>query len=179
MTMHGYSNERAYLLTETRTVHYTTDRAASWNTFEAPDAPNSFGIPLLDFHPLRSDWLIWTGQRDCEEDGSTSRCRAVAQYTKDNGRNWNMIDEYVRICSWGRDKALKLDEKIIFCESYRDKSGTQRGVFSLDNPLQLIAGDVFYSNKRIVFPSIIGFATFEEYMVVAEVSRSTILSPLY
>lgn len=82
-----------------------------------------------------------------------------------------MIDEYVRICSWGRDKSLKLDEKIIFCESYRDKSGSQRGVLAGDNPLQLVAGDAFYSWKRVVFPSIIGFATFEEYMVVAEVCR--------
>lgn len=169
MTMHGYSGDRAYLITESRTVHYTTDRGISWNVFTSPDQPNTFGIPILDFHPLRPDWLIWTGMKDCDDQGDTSRCRAIAHYTKDNGRNWYLIDEYVRICSWGRDRALKLDEKVIFCESYKEKKGSQRGVFSDNNPLQLVAGEYFYANKQVLFPSINGFATFEEYMVVAEV----------
>lgn len=167
--MHAYSKDRAYLITESRTVHYTTDKGSSWNTFTAPNDPNSLGIPLLDFHPLRPDWLIWTGQQSCSETDSTN-CRAIAFYTKDNGRNWYKVDEYVRICSWGRDKKLRIDEKIIFCESYRDKKGSQRAVYANNNPLQLVSGEYFYSNKKVLFPSIVGFATFEEYMVVAEVS---------
>ncbi|ORY88169.1 putative signal sequence binding protein [Leucosporidium creatinivorum] len=172
MTMHAYSKDRAYLITESRTVHYTTDKGNSWNTFTAPNDPNSLGIPLLDFHPLRPDWLIWTGQQSCSETDSTN-CRAIAFYTKDNGRNWYKVDEYVRICSWGRDKKLRIDEKIIFCESYRDKKGSQRAVYANNNPLQLVAGDYFYSNKKVLFPSIVGFATFEEYMVVAEIYEAT------
>lgn len=172
MTMHAYSRDRAYLITESRTVHYTTDKGSSWNTFKAPSDPNSLGIPLLDFHPLRPDWLIWTGQKDCAVTDS-SKCRAVAYYTKDNGRNWYEIEEYVRICSWGRDQRLRIDEKIIFCESYRDKKGSQRSVYADNNPLQLVSGDYFYSNKKVLFPAIVGFATFEEYMVVAEVRSAS------
>ena len=74
------------------------------------------------------------------------------------------------MCSWGRDKSLKLDEMIIFCESYRDKKGSQRAVYADNNPLQLVSGELFYTNKKVLFSSIVGFATFEQYMVVAEVS---------
>ncbi|KAK4055938.1 vacuolar protein sorting/targeting protein PEP1 [Microbotryomycetes sp. JL221] len=172
MTMHAYDKDRAYLITDSRTVHYSTDKGSSWNTFKAPEDPNSLGIPLLDFHPLHADWLIWTGQKDCIETDS-AKCRAVAHYSKDNGRNWYKIDEYVRVCSWGRDKKLKIDEKIIFCESYKNKSGSQRSVLSNSNPLQLISGHYFYSQKKVLFDSIVGFATFEEYMVVAEMYEGT------
>ncbi|KAI5476446.1 signal sequence binding protein [Pseudohyphozyma bogoriensis] len=172
MTIHAYSKDRAYLITESRTVHYTTSKGASWNTFTAPADPNNLGIPLLDFHPLYPDWLIWTGSVNCGEADSPN-CRAVAYYTKDNGRNWVKIDEYVRICTWGRDKKLRIDDKIIFCESYRDKKGSQRSVYADGNPLQLISGGYFYTNKKTLFPSIVGFATFEEYMVVAELSEIT------
>lgn len=168
MTMHTYSRDRAYLITNSRTVHYTTDKGLNWYTFTAPSDPNSLGIPLLDFHPLHSDWLIWTGQEDCA-DSSSTKCRAVAHYTKNNGRSWEKIDEYVRICTWGRDKKLRIDEKIIFCESYRDKKGSQRSVYADHNPLQLVSGEYFYTHKTVLFEEIVGFATFEEYMVVAEV----------
>lgn len=174
MTMHTYARDRAYLITETKTVHYTTDKGSSWNTFQAPADPNGLGIPLLDFHPIRPDWLIWTGQLDCDTStsgggGGDDKCRAVAYMTKDNGRTWSKLDEYVRICSWGRDKKLKIDEKVIFCESYRDKKGSQRSVYQNNNPLQLVAGEFFYTKKKTLFEQIVGFATFEEYMVVAEV----------
>ncbi|GAA6062486.1 hypothetical protein JCM10212_001859 [Sporobolomyces blumeae] len=172
MTMHAYARGRAYLITDSRQVHYTTDQGSSWKQFRAPGDPNGFGIPLLDFHPLRDDWLIWSGQEGCGGDDE-SKCRAVAWYTKNNGKDWNKVDEYVRVCSWARDKKLKVDEKIIFCESYRDKKGSQRAVYANNNPLQLIEGDYFYSNKRTVFEQIVGFATFEEYMVVAEMAQNS------
>ncbi|GAA5963481.1 hypothetical protein JCM3765_006251 [Sporobolomyces pararoseus] len=172
MTFHTYSKDRAYLVaTESRKIYYTLDKGTNWKSFETPQDPNGFGIPLLDFHPLRPDWLIFTGQLDCGagNSGDDSKCRAVSYYSKDHGKNWNKLEEYVRVCSWARDKKLKLDEKIIFCESYRDKKGSQRSVYSQNNPLQLIEGDYFYGGtKKVVFESIVGFATFEEYMVVAE-----------
>lgn len=172
MTMHGYNRERAYLITQGRTVHFSTDKGSTWHKFEAPADPNGLGIPVLDYHPINHDWLIWTGQIDCSEIDSQS-CRAVAYMTKDNGRSWSKLEEYVRVCSWGRDKKLKIDEKVIFCESYRDKKGSQRAVQQNNNPLQLVAGEYFYTRKKTLFDNIVGFATFEEYMVAAQVrSRS-------
>lgn len=166
-TMHAYAKDRAFLFTSGRNVYYTTDKGASWNKFTAPLDPNSLGIPLLDFHPTQPDWLIWTGSKDCASSTSQS-CHTVAYYSKDNGRSWKEFESYVRICSWARDKRFKIDERTIFCEAYANKSGSQRGADI--GSLQFISGTNFYSTKSVLFPSVVGFATFEEYMVVAEVS---------
>lgn len=165
--MHMYSKDRAYLFTAGRTVYYTTDKGMSWSKFTAPLEPNSLGIPLLDFHPTQPDWLIWTGSKDCASSTSPN-CRAVAYYSKDNGRNWKEIDSYVRVCSWARDRRLKIDERLIFCESYKQKSGSQTSADA--GSLQLVAGKNFYSDKKVLFDAVVGFATFEEFMIVAEVS---------
>jgi hypothetical protein len=168
MTMHQYQRDRAYLITGTRKVSYTTNKGARWESFAAPEDPNGFGISILDFHPTKADWLIWTGQADCK-DTLSQKCRAVAYYTKDHGRNWARIDSYVKTCAWGRDKSLKIDDKVILCESYQRKEGNQLA-FGPGNPLQLIWGGNFYKSKKILFDSVVGWATFEEYMVAAEVS---------
>lgn len=168
MSLHSYSRDRAYLITEGRKVHYSTDKGATWRTFGAPADPNGLGIPVLDYHPINADWLIWTGQVDCGDLDSPD-CRAVAFLSKNNGHSWSKIEEYVRVCSWGRDKKLHIDEKIIFCESYRDKKGSQRAIQPVSNPLRLVAGEYFYTRQRVVFENIVGFATFEQYMVAAQV----------
>jgi hypothetical protein len=166
ITMHTYSPDRAYLVTNGRTVYVTEDRGAHWGKFEAPLDANVLGIPLLDFHPSRPDWLIWTGSEDCVSTLSTS-CRAVAYYTKDNGRNWHVVDSYVRSCTWGRDRKFRIDERVIYCESYKNKEGSQRS-FEY-NTLEFWMGTNFYGSRTKLFDSIAGYATFEEYMVVAEV----------
>lgn len=164
--MHSFAPERAYLITNTRTMYYTTDTGRSWNTFTVPAEPNNFGINMLDFHPTRADWIIWTGSIDCTATLSTN-CRAVAYYSTDHGRRWKKIEDYVRTCAWARDSRLKIDEREIICESYRNKKGSQKsGDY---NPLELIAGSNYYSRKITLFESVVGFATFSEYLLVAQV----------
>lgn len=171
--MHSHSNDRAFLITKGKTVYYTTDGARFWNTRDAPLPPNSFNVPLMSFHPQRSDWLIWVGDADCSNQSATDNCRAEAWYTTDNGRNWNFIESYVRQCSWARDNELKIDEKLILCESYRDKKGNQ-AVFGYNNPLELVIGGNFFakSERKRLFEQVVGFATFSEYLLVAEVRRA-------
>lgn len=168
--MHAHSSDRAYLVTDTRKMYYTTDTGRTWSTIQAPADPNPFNIEMLDFHPTRPDWLIFTGAADCK-DTLSQKCRAIAYYSTDNGRHWKKLEEYVRTCSWARDARLKIDEREIICESYRDKKGSQR---SPDyNPLQLIAGQQFYSKKTKLFDSVVGFATFSEYLIVAELDDAS------
>lgn len=129
-------------------------------------------LPLLDFHPTRPEWIIWAGSENCKDDQS-AECKGVAHYSTDSGRNWHFIDNYVRICSWGRDLKFKIDERVIFCEAYRDKKGSQRS--AQNNPMQFIRGENYYGKKSVLFDQgVVGFATFEEYMVVAQVGLFTI-----
>ncbi|WWD19083.1 hypothetical protein CI109_103541 [Kwoniella shandongensis] len=168
VTMHSFSYERAYLLTNSRKIYYTTDTGKSWNSISTPMDPNNLGIPILDFHPTKPDWLIYTGSIDCQNTLSTS-CRAVAYYSTDHGRRWKKIEEYVRNCAWARDKRLKIDEREIICESYRNKKGSQTsGDY---NPIELIAGANYYSKKIKLFDAVVGFASFAEYLLVAQLNE--------
>ncbi|RXK41140.1 signal sequence binding protein [Tremella mesenterica] len=169
LMMHAFSPERAYLLTNTRKIYYTTDTGRSWYTITPPMDPNNLGITLLDFHPTKPDWLIFTGSTDCGSAVST-KCRAVAYYSTDHGRRWKKIEEYVRSCVWARDERLKIDEREIICESYRDKKGSQTsGDY---NPVEFIAGSNYYSRKKKLFDSVVGFASFSEYLLVAQLNEA-------
>lgn len=129
-------------------------------------------IPLMSFHPQRTDWVIWVGGADCSDPSANGNCRAEAWYTTDNGRTWNFIESYVRQCSWARDNELKIDEKLILCESYRDKKGNQAD-FGYNNPLELVIGGNFFAkgDRKRLFEQVVGFTTFSEYLLVAEVRR--------
>ncbi|RPD60705.1 Oligoxyloglucan reducing end-specific cellobiohydrolase [Lentinus tigrinus ALCF2SS1-6] len=162
---HTFSTDRAYLITNTKRFWYTTDTGRSWNKMDAPSIPNTFGLPVLHFHPGKSDYIIWTGNKGCE--GFADSCHVEAQYSLMNGRDWNLIDTYVRNCAWARDKELLVDPNQIICESYKNKKGNQR-FFGLDNPLELIGGTDFFSKKTKLFDHVVGFTKFSEYLIVAE-----------
>ena len=162
--LHSFSYDRAYLVSD-KQIYYTTDTGRSWLTMTLPMGPNTLGLGILDFHPTRADWLIFTGSVDCDSTVSAN-CHAVAYYTTDHGRRWKQVDSYVRTCAWARDARLKIDEREIICESYRDKRGSQ---LSGDyNPIELVAGSPYYSSPKRLFDSIVGFASFAEYLLVAQ-----------
>jgi hypothetical protein len=162
---HKYTADRAYLITDTNAFYYTTDFGSNWHAAAAPTPPNSFGAQVLRFHPI-SDNLIWTGNKDCE--GSGDKCRAEAVYSRDNGRKWNFVEDYVRNCAWTKDRVLNADPNEILCESHRDKTGSQR-MFTADNPLELVVGTNFFRKKVKMFDQVVGFAKFSEFLVVAAV----------
>ncbi|OSD04902.1 Oligoxyloglucan reducing end-specific cellobiohydrolase [Trametes coccinea BRFM310] len=162
---HAYSDDRAYLITNTNKFYYTTDTGKSWLPMDTPSIPNAFGLPVLHFHPTVSDYIIWTGQVGCNSFGES--CYVEAQYSLKNGRSWTLIDKYVRNCAWARDSELLVDPNQILCESYKVKEGNQR-FFGLENPLELIAGTQFYDTKTKLFDHVVGFAKFSEFLIVAE-----------
>lgn len=96
-------------------------------------------------------------------------CHAEASFSRDNGRNWQQVEKYVRNCAWARDADLKIDSTQILCESYKKKEGSQR-FFQNDNPLELVSGTNYFRKKTKLFDHVVGFAKFSEYLVVAEVS---------
>ncbi|KAJ7113669.1 vacuolar protein sorting/targeting protein 10 [Mycena crocata] len=162
---HKYSSGRAYLITNTNKFYTTTDSGRTWNPLPAPSPPNTFRAQVLRFHP-DSDKLIWTGNKDC--DGPLSQnCHAEAQYSRDNGRKWFFVENYVVNCAWAKDGKLDADPTEILCESYRDKTGSQR-FFQGDNPLSLVGGSSYFTKKKTLFNEVVGFAKFSEFLIVAE-----------
>ena len=57
---------------------------------------------------------------------------------------------------------------MILCETFKKKEGSQREKGY--NPMELVAGGGYYTKKEKLFESVVGFATFSEYLIVAEVS---------
>ena len=78
------------------------------------------------------------------------------------------MENYVRNCAFAKDTSINADPNEIMCESFREKSGHQR-FMSGSNPLELVIGSNFYQNKKKLFDSVVGFAKFSEYLIVAEV----------
>jgi hypothetical protein len=167
-SIHPYVNDRAYLITTQKKVFYTTNSGRDWHTFNAPTRPNVFGIKQLSFHPTSNEYIIWTGEEECDNNKLGSACRAVAHYSRDNGRTWVHIEDYVRNCEWARDKQLKVDETQIMCEKYNTPKKDQR-LFGREAPMQLISGTQYFTNTKTLFNQVVGFTKFSEYLVVAEV----------
>ena len=163
---HTFSSDRAYLITNTNKYWYTTDTGKTWLSMDTKNTANTFGLPVLRFHPDKSDYLIWTGNEACT--GFQENCHVASFYSLDNGRKWYDVDKYVRNCAWARDAQLLVDPNQIICESYKSKQGNQRS-FGLENPLELISGTDFYQQKTKLFDHVVGFAKFSEYLIVAEV----------
>ncbi|TFK24535.1 vacuolar protein sorting/targeting protein 10 [Coprinopsis marcescibilis] len=161
---HKFSNERAYLITDTKQVHYTTDTGRSWHRFEAPNKPNVLGVRVLRFSPSNTDHIIWTGVVDCENINHPN-CHIETHWSHDNGRSWSLVDKYVRNCAFAQDRKLKADPSEIICESYRDKKGSQKDIQS---PLELVSGTNYFKRKKKIFDNVVGFAKFSQFLVVAE-----------
>lgn len=164
---HQYSHDRAYLITQKK-IYVTTDTGRSYTGLDLPSPPNMMGLALIHTHPLESDWLIYVGAEDCST-AAASNCRAVAYYSVNHGRSWTTIEKYVRSCSWARDKDLKIDARLIMCESYRDKKGSQL-FFGGNNPLELWIGGKFYQDRKKLFDNVVGHAKFSKYLLVGEVN---------
>ncbi|EIW75279.1 Oligoxyloglucan reducing end-specific cellobiohydrolase [Coniophora puteana RWD-64-598 SS2] len=166
--MHSHTHDRAYLVTDTTKFYTTTDQGRSWNPMTAPSPPNTFRADVLQFQP-RSDYLIWTGNVGCDTVGGWGEsCRAQAQYSWNNGRDWRFVEDYVRTCQWARDEELRIDATQILCESWRDKAGAQVTFNQDNNAMQLVGGTEYFEKKRMLFERVVGFTKFSEYLIVAE-----------
>ncbi|KAJ7128312.1 Oligoxyloglucan reducing end-specific cellobiohydrolase [Mycena epipterygia] len=161
--MHTYTSGRAYLLTNINKIYCTTDSGRTWNPYYTPTPPNTFLAPILRFHP-DSDKLIWTGNKDCD-DPLSPNCHAEAQYSRDNGRKWTFVENYVVNCAWMKDIDWDTDPAAIVCESYQNKMGSQR--FFLDHPA-LVEGSSYFTKKTKLFNQVLGFARFDKFWIVAE-----------
>jgi hypothetical protein len=177
--MHEYAHDRAYLIGAER-VLYTTNSGKHWDEFRPPSRPNSFGIPYLKFHPLKEEYMLWTGMSDGCGAGIPlgSPCFTMAHYTINNGRSWIPIGDYVRNCDWIHDSALELDPKQILCEQFTVKGGDQR-LYTSERPLELVSGTGLFEHQVKLFDAVVGFTKSSNRLVVAVVRLSPVPISLY
>lgn len=156
--------DSVYFITPNAEVWYTLDRGHTdpKKMSKVPSKPNRKNLQVLDFHPRKKDWLIWTGQEDCED---PKTCHVVTYYTKDNGYEWHRLLPYAGLCKWVRTGNEKGSEKLVFCEHEEKEDGSGN--------LQLLASDNFFDDKKEHFSDIIGFATMKEFIIVASVNEDS------
>ncbi|KAI9824222.1 MAG: vacuolar protein sorting/targeting protein PEP1 [Thelocarpon impressellum] len=166
MRHHPHFNDMVFFTTESLKVWYTTNRAETFDWFEAPMDANRQGLPALRLHPTNKNWMIWTGAVECG-DGKGS-CHSLASYSTDRGDHWETLLRYVGRCQFipeeGRGRSTDMRdqakrEQLVYCEQYARENP--------HNELQLVASDTFFKEHKVQFDNVVRFATVSEFIVVA------------
>ncbi|KAH7124018.1 vacuolar protein sorting/targeting protein 10 [Dendryphion nanum] len=157
---HAYNNDRVYFLTASEKVYYSRNRGLDTiKSFEAPRIPNHEHRQYLQFHPHKSDWLIWMGGEHCKK-VKDPECHTIASVSTNNGLDWSNLLSYVKKCAFvWRQVGRNVDEKLVFCEQYTNEE--------MGNPLELISSEDWFANKEVKFKSVVEFATMSEYIIIA------------
>jgi hypothetical protein len=163
---HPYQYNHVYFVTNTKKIHYTTDRAHHFNEIEAPLMPNRKSLPFLEFHPRKPSWFIWHGEKDCT---SSLHCHTSTFYTKSGGEDWKSLKTYTGMCKWVRGQREQTAESLIFCE-HEAKEGDDNS-----DTMELISSTNFFDDETKHFDKIIGFASMQEFLVVASVKEDNSL----
>jgi hypothetical protein len=157
---HRYHFDYVYFVTNTDALYYTNDRGMTFKKLKVPVPPNKHRLPFLEFHPNKKNWLIWHGQKDCTD---PLRCHTAAYYTTSEGEEWHTLKPYSGACKWFRGKQTSTPNKLIFCEHE-----AKEGDVSPDT-MELLSSVNFFEDEKTHFDRIKGFATVEEFVVVAGV----------
>ncbi|RKP09905.1 hypothetical protein THASP1DRAFT_13625, partial [Thamnocephalis sphaerospora] len=167
-----FVRERAIFVTANSKHYVTDDRGTTLQPLSVPLSPSIFDTPIFQFHPKQPRWLLYLGQAGCgstrasKDRRDSTECQAKAFVSQNGGSDWKAIESYVRTCNWAASaKFSAYAEDVVLCEVYQRKEGSQRSF--VDNPLQLVVGDKFFSNKQTVFDSITGFSLIDEFLMVA------------
>ncbi|EGX49250.1 hypothetical protein AOL_s00078g283 [Orbilia oligospora ATCC 24927] len=155
-----WNKDHVYFLTPKEEVIYSRDRGKTFKTLKAPGPPTGLSVDVINFHPLRKDSMIWTSHKDCPG----TDCHNVAYYTTDGGDTWKSLLSYVRYCRWIANSYMKkknVHDNMVFCERYANDD--------VKNGLELVTSDSFFTQQKVEFSGIKGFATMEEFINVAVV----------
>jgi len=163
---HRFSPMIVYFITASSTVWYTENRAKNFDKFEAPTKPNHLELQIMDFLPSKTDFLIWTGSRDCEDSSNSVACHVITYYSKDGGLHWDTLLPWVRNCLWVPNR---LDESNpghrIYCEKFAKEENVR------ENSLNLVASDDFFATQKMPFKDITRFALMDEFILVASINE--------
>ncbi|ORX80565.1 Oligoxyloglucan reducing end-specific cellobiohydrolase [Basidiobolus meristosporus CBS 931.73] len=167
--MHPYSEDVAFFITGGKKHYYTADEGRTVSYLQVPAPPNGKAFPVLSFHPRHPDWLIYMGERDCDSLISL-HCRSEAYYSLNGGTTWTSLRADVRVCQWATtDKFTKAPETRIFCEQYPEGTNHRASSQTLAT---LVRTDDYFKNTQVAVQNTVGYAIFEEFMVVSQVNSA-------
>lgn len=166
--LHPYHYDTVYFVSLSLELYYTKDRGISghYTKIKVPSLPNQQGLPYLEFHPTKPGWLIWHGQKDCT---SVFNCHTSSYYTTTAGDEWHALKAYSGACKWFRGEHKATNHKLIFCEHE-----PKEGEFST-NGMQLLSSTNFFVDETVHFERIKGYATMQEFIVVASIEEDNYL----
>jgi hypothetical protein len=158
---HRYANDRVYFITASNEVYYSVDRAKNINKFIAPDVPKFNGMPVLSFHQGNENWLIWTGNQNCDMD-DPKYCKVSAHVSKHHGNrdSWDLLMDHVKRCSFMYQETRPQSENLIFCEHWKDEN--------VQGALELISTETNFEKYEPAFKDVVAYATMAEFIIVAE-----------
>ncbi|KAJ3357252.1 vacuolar protein sorting/targeting protein PEP1 [Entophlyctis luteolus] len=164
--------KRAFFLrANSANVTWTEDVAKSFYEMTVPTKPNRFGISPLVFHYSESSYLIWIGEQGCENKVSPN-CRAVAYLTKNSGKSWKEIVNYVHRCAFPKEALFtKPSKDTILCQVFNVKSGNQVDM-GQKTSRKLIRSTDLGANWDTVLNASANFATSGKFMVAAELEQT-------
>ena len=143
----------AYIVTASKDVYFTSDRAASpFKSFEVATPANDRGLPVLRFHPEKRHWLIWTG---CGRGNSFDGCDPVTHVSRKRGDDWVKLVDGAGICEFIWRDHRNTSQNLVFCTR---EEGDVRS---------LVASDDWFDNEEVLFENVVNFATMSEFIVVA------------
>ncbi|ORY81895.1 hypothetical protein BCR37DRAFT_379793 [Protomyces lactucae-debilis] len=154
--------DRVYFFTSGKGAFYSKDRAKTITPLEMPSPPNRHGKDILDFHAAKSTRMLFTGEMGCESK-TEGECRPTSFYTEDGGESWDKLLDYTDDCRYIGSTKVQADSKLIYCSAWVPESDT--------DALQLFSSVDYFENTVTLFTSIVGFAVFEEFIVVAEIAE--------
>ena len=163
---HKYFSDYSFYFTSTDKAFVTSDRGRRFKELELPSPPNKLHKPILDFHSTKSGWLIFTGMSDCET-GTNAKCRATSYYTENAGNKWTELYDYVDTCQYIGTTKVDTDANLIYCAAQQEDS-KDADIISLYSSV-----DHFKTSSQL-FETIVGFAVFEEFIVVAEIQDTSL-----
>lgn len=160
---HIYENNYVYFLTNGKKVYYSEDRGRhdSIHSFNAPIKPNKQMLQIMQFHPKRKGWIIWMGDKNCD-DINGEDCHTVAYVSQKNGldESWEVLAPYVQKCAFvWREAGRNVKEEQVFCEQHANEEKAAS--------LELVSSDDWFKKKEVKFKSVVEFAMMSEFIIVA------------
>jgi hypothetical protein len=166
ISLDPFRGDRAFFIAADKLLmFYSPDNGTTIVHIAVPTVANSLRAPVLKTHPFEYSYLLWTGQKDCPG----KDCHTETYYSRDLGASWVLLDKYTKGCQFGlTDKFVSMERDSVFCFGYEAQTGDmERMARDRGQVTRLRSTGDFGVNWKVLIEHVVGYASFEEYMVAA------------